>query len=444
MMCSVDFKAKMDDNEDEIDHHDLLRNEVGNVPLRALKLSTRMNLCMMLDPIRPIPTKDGLLKDWQGIAELAKYNNSFIMDLRRNSNRPTEALLAHWEQKENITIGLLIDALIKLGRFDVIDDLSEQFKENAAVYKESLLGPPESKIDFHNGIVTNIQQNSFIGKPANDNDPNLSRLSLRNQSEMFTKDDTAQTIQHYDAYVCYTDEDKEFVDMLSANLEGNFKLCIKDRDLLGGVFEHKAIIELIQERCEKFVVVLSPAFLASAKLEFQTMFAHACSLGIILFFEIYKNHLVQYFFFLEERTRKVIPVIYKKCEAPPILQSLAKLDYNNTTFNNFWKRLSASIKSSEGYPRLRSSNSTLSLQSDFDENLISKSSGYYSLQPESEGNLSSLSCGSEVISSQLHNDSLQPSKAHSLSEISESNAGKKKKTRHLFKSSFKFFRHKNV
>lgn len=59
-----------------------------------------------------------------------------------------------------------------------------------------------------------------------------------------------------------------------------FQLCLKDRDLVGGLaFELNGVMRLIEERCARVIVVLSPAFLKSKANTFFTQFAHALGVG---------------------------------------------------------------------------------------------------------------------------------------------------------------------
>lgn len=59
------------------------------------------------------------------------------------------------------------------------------------------------------------------------------------------------------------------------------QLCLKDRDLLPGVmFEHEVIGRLIEERCNRFLVIFSPNFLRSAANQFLVSYAQASALGL--------------------------------------------------------------------------------------------------------------------------------------------------------------------
>ena len=53
---------------------------------------------------------------------------------------------------------------------------------------------------------------------------------------------------------------------------------MKDRDLLGGTFEHSAVMRLISERCSKLVPVFSQGFFTSEYNTFLATFAQTVSL----------------------------------------------------------------------------------------------------------------------------------------------------------------------
>lgn len=64
------------------------------------------------------------------------------------------------------------------------------------------------------------------------------------------------------------------------------------------------------------LIVLSPDFLNSHECEFQTKFA--ATLGI------------------EQRCRKLIPIIYKPCDLPAIIRMLTKIDFSNRSKSPHW------------------------------------------------------------------------------------------------------------
>lgn len=103
------------------------------------------------------------------------------------------------------------------------------------------------------------------------------------------------------------------------------QLCVKERDLIGGSFQHEAILRMISERCERLIVVLSPAFLESPANTFFMSFAQA--LGI------------------EQRQRKIIPCLYEPCKLPPMLSYYYVLVYKRSgRYWNFWDKLRDSIQ----------------------------------------------------------------------------------------------------
>ena len=130
----------------------------------------------------------------------------------------------------------------------------------------------------------------------------------------------------YDAFVLYGKEDEHIISEIIATLEAQgLKILIKDRDLLGGTFEHAAVMELISTRCTKFVPLFSNSFFSSEYNKFLANFAQHIS--------------------LEKASRKIVPVVSEeRCEIPPNLALYYNLKYqpNNPLFN-FWEKLVKTI-----------------------------------------------------------------------------------------------------
>lgn len=103
------------------------------------------------------------------------------------------------------------------------------------------------------------------------------------------------------------------------------RLFIRDRDLLLGQWAYESFAHLIESQCKRVLIILSPEFLDCPECEFQTVFATGLA--------------------IEQRNRKLIPVIYKKCDLPPIIKMLTKIDmtrgYNSHEWS--WNRLVNSI-----------------------------------------------------------------------------------------------------
>lgn len=109
--------------------------------------------------------------------------------------------------------------------------------------------------------------------------------------------------QYYDAFLLYADEDVNFATEMVDRLENRYKLkvkrqnsqiikkikytevvfqlCLKDRDLIGGVtFEHEAVMTLISERCNRLIVIVSSNFLKSPANKFFLNYAQALGIGM--------------------------------------------------------------------------------------------------------------------------------------------------------------------
>lgn len=136
-----------------------------------------------------------------------------------------------------------------------------------------------------------------------------------------------------------------------------FQLCLKDRDLIGGVtYEHEAVMKLIYNRCNRLIIIVSPSFLESSANQFFMSYAQALSIGkffviyiymCIGFFFIYIyciTEIILIYFSLDKRQRTIIPCLYKSCNLPVQLKYLFMLDYNRRGLYDFWGKLRDSIQ----------------------------------------------------------------------------------------------------
>lgn len=134
-------------------------------------------------------------------------------------------------------------------------------------------------------------------------------------------------LKTFDALVIYNDKDVEFASELIERCENlGYSLCVKDRDLLGGLsFENDAILNLLSKRCNRLIIIVSRAFLKSPMQIFITNYAQA--LGI------------------EQGKRKIVPCLLEPCDLPQMLRFCFRLDYyrNNKLFD-FWDKLNQSLK----------------------------------------------------------------------------------------------------
>jgi len=281
-------------------------------PLVILRPSTLQLLSTMLNPIKIIPTDSGLPRDWRGLAELAGLTAENISYLEVKPD-PTQELLKLSRTVSNSrfkTVKDLKACLAIIDRYDVVDD------------GESLM---EADISFYRSRINLLTTN---GTKAS------TELNISNDRDNLTYGDISGEIVRYDAFILNADEDSEFADEVVMRLETdyNLKLCVKDRDLLPGVmFEHEAIGKVIEERCNRLLVILSPSFLQSEGNKFLVSYTQALA--------------------LETRQRKIIPCMYKRCERPMSVRYSYCLDYNRAgTLWNFWEKLSNSIISTPKTP----------------------------------------------------------------------------------------------
>ena len=250
-------------------------------------------------------------RDYKGLASQLGFSYADVKICERSAD-PMKVLL---EQLEKVTskectktFQHVLDALEEIERYDVIDDILESLTHDMHYYTARLkqLRPNE---------LTPIAESS-IRYP--DKIQPLTIHDVMMSQSVF-----------YDAYVCYADEDYAFAQQLSNRLETTelgIRLLMRDRDLLLGAMEQDSIMKLIETRCRRIIIVLSPEFLLSSQCEFQTRFATGIA--------------------IEQRHRKIIPVIYKSCKLPDVIRFLTKIDLSkddqSTSWN--WRKLVLSIQ----------------------------------------------------------------------------------------------------
>ncbi|KAG7198905.1 hypothetical protein KM043_015724 [Ampulex compressa] len=272
------------------------------VPLTALSDGTKVVISTLLNPPKVIPSENGLPRDWRGFAHLCDLGGETMPSLASNPD-PSGRILAIWQQ-QGITIKEFEEKLKRISRWDILDDTMCMLKEDAARYLEH-----QQKVQQTADTI----ENSVDERILTIDDLHRLRQGLENQ--------------YYDAFLLYADEDSNFATEVIDKLENeyNLRLCLKDRDLIGGItFEHEAIMTLISERCNRLIVIVSSNFLKSPANKFFLNYAQA--LGI------------------DKRQRKVIPCLYEKCELPPQLSYMFVLDYNRTSLYNFWGKLRDSVQ----------------------------------------------------------------------------------------------------
>ncbi|XP_012146576.1 myeloid differentiation primary response protein MyD88 isoform X2 [Megachile rotundata] len=244
-----------------------------------------------------------MFRDWRGLAHSSNLSGE-ILPLLMSHSDPSAYILSIWQERQkDVTLKDLQTALEEIDRWDIIDDTSELFEKDAAKYLSS-----ENSAE--------VIENEIDKKILTVDDIYRVRQGLQNQ--------------YYDAFLLYADEDENFALMTVEKLEKqyNLKLCLKDRDLIGGItFEHQAVMTLISERCNRLIVIVSPNFLKSPANDFFLSYAQGS--GIC------------------KGQRKIIPCLYGQCELPRQLNYMFVLDYKRCLYN-FWERLRDSVKTVNG------------------------------------------------------------------------------------------------
>lgn len=278
--------------------------DLSTVPLVALSKEARQAISTLLNPPRVIPSESGLPRDWRGLAHLSNLSGE-LMPLLTSHPDPSDYILTIWQQRQKtITVHDFQTILEKIDRWDILDDTVALFEKDAEKYFE-LAKRCETSAE--------VLQNEIDSKVLTVDDLHRLKQGLENQ--------------YYDAFLLYADEDVNFASEMVEKLENQYelKLCIKDRDLIGGItFEHEAVMTLISERCNRLIVIVSSNFLKSPANKFFLNYAQA--LGI------------------DKRQRKVIPCLYGKCQLPPQLNYMFVLDYNRVGLYDFWGKLRDSVQ----------------------------------------------------------------------------------------------------
>ncbi|XP_065353071.1 myeloid differentiation primary response protein MyD88-A [Cloeon dipterum] len=279
-------------------------------PLSALTPATIEQLGMMLDSRKVIPTSKGHLRDWRGLAEMVGLSAVQQSALNGKANCLfTEEVLKLWQTLKDPklppNIGTLQDLLEEIDRWDIHDDLAPQFELDAEKYRQPV---EQSQIDRKK------QQNS-------------------SDREIITIDDTVLVEkglppQQYDVMLLYADEDYARANEILERLEErNIKVFIKNRDLIPGVFEFDAVLEMIANRCNKIVVIFSDPLFQNDKLN-SFLVSYAQVVGI------------------ETDKRKIIPVTFEMCNIPSKLRFIYRVDYSNNQHWNFYDKLYNSVRPS--------------------------------------------------------------------------------------------------
>lgn len=105
------------------------RLKLNEAPLIALSRKSKGLLSQLLNGIKILPSEEGYLRDWRGLAHCAKVKSETVTFLAERSD-PTKELLEHWAKQSNsCSLADLQTYLGQIDRWDVIDDTNESLCE---------------------------------------------------------------------------------------------------------------------------------------------------------------------------------------------------------------------------------------------------------------------------------------------------------------------------
>lgn len=275
------------------------------IPLDRVQQNHFTRLYQDLNREQLITTKQGIARDYRGLAELMGFSTLDIEAHFKKSINPTKSAIEAYMYKKHdnrgknkpVTLNDLIKMIERIERYDVVDDFIPGLVKIAAQYSSSN--------SFDEGYRLIEQPRLPIAVPQD---------TLVSNTRLLTIDDTRQPSGAcYDAFVCYAPEDQEHAESLISFLEQRGKTLATASDLLPGNFEHDSLVQLIDTRCRKVIIILTHNFLRSKECEFQTKFAS--EIGI------------------KAGSPKIIPVLCESCNdalLPPLIRVISKIDLANT------------------------------------------------------------------------------------------------------------------
>nr|UCK81535.1 myeloid differentiation primary response protein MyD88 [Arenicola marina] len=302
---------------------------VKDVSIKALSMSTRGLLSRELDIPRLTFSRAGDLQDWRGLGEKLGllHDEIELLANQKPVGQRTVALIDKWCTEAGANIGKLILYLEEMDRFDILEDdvIQGKIVKDAQNYE----GKREEEANSTYGYQP-IQENEVTTSPGEalmytggGTDHHVDEFKNLTIREVETG-----LPEYFDAFVCYTHDDILFVKEMTKMLEDRhgLRLCIPERNVVPGCSHYTTISYLIEKRCKKMIVILSPDYLRSPECDFMTKFGHCLSPGA--------------------RGKKMIPVLARApCSPPAILRAVTLVDFTKTDLVEwFWDRLAASLK----------------------------------------------------------------------------------------------------
>ncbi|KAH3704561.1 hypothetical protein DPMN_079618 [Dreissena polymorpha] len=360
---------------DEVPDNFCLPKQYDSVHLQYLGPTVRRKISLYLNLEGQFNEHAEMINNFLGLAELVGFSYLEISNFERQKS-PTEQLLQDWTTMSDLqpTVGRLWECLKKLERFDVLTDTWHLIRRDC-----------EKCLEIKSRLPSKPIQSSVVS--ATDDD----LISERDNSTVHDVDEGHPVM--YDAFVCYNPDGKadlDFVHKLITELEGKhgLKLFVPWRDDLAGGSHNTVCAQLIEHRCRRMVIVLSPQYLKSPACDFQTKFAQGLAPG--------------------SRGKRLIPVLIENCVIPELLRHITCCNYTKKeVLEWFWKRLVNSVKAPLEVQGSRSEESNQSL--------------LRSVSLDTSGSYSDWSSSTSAFSSSSSSSSLTSSQPSSISHVPSSN-----------------------
>jgi myeloid differentiation primary response protein MyD88 len=258
-----------------------------------------------MNPEQLLTSDDGHARDYRGLAELMGFSYTQIQNFKRSHDPFSAILESHLSRPtgKDASVEQLLLMIEQIGRYDIIDDMAPYLREDLEYYYTK-------------------KQNT-----ESQDDELFDESKILTLNDILTGQETL-----FDAYVCYADADLPFVKDISTRLQASgITLFIRERDLPAGVLQHDVLTQLMEKRCRRVLMILSPAFLDCKECQHQTQIVTSLA--------------------VTQGTRKVIPVVHKSCDKlPASLNMITKIDFTHGVAEWSWNKLIMSIKDSKPLP----------------------------------------------------------------------------------------------
>lgn len=286
---------------------------ISRIPLECVPASDLNCLTLSLSVEQLIPTDSGLRRDYRGMGELMGFTSAAVETRFRKTNNSTKSLIDAYIYRgsqagsadNRISLNDLLKIIEQIERFDVIDDFLPTL------------------VEWSSRKTTNQIRDISL------NSESIPSRQLRKDMNRLTFDDTPDNATKYDAFISYAPQDSDEAQDLKSELQNRGKRVATADDMLPGHFEHDALMQLIDLRCRKVIIIVTRNFLSSEECKFQLRFASEVA--------IKGNNL------------KIIPVLYEKIPdelLPGMIKYTSKLNFNDQ-FNSRTMQFDKLIRSLE-------------------------------------------------------------------------------------------------